>query len=155
MCTLAGLRNARIAVMQAAELGDGRHSSPPRRLDDARERGVVVQSAVACLLAESPEATRCVKGSDDFVAFTAAPTATGWNDSCRAGFPPAEDARHGTAYEVSLYDPTRFSLYPPQDNKKTAEISHPPIMGRLAPNVRLPPEIQLHLVTSGGFRAPH
>src|SRR4051794_36373231 len=38
----------------------------------------------ACLLAESPEATRCVEGSDDFVTSIAAPTATGWNDSYRA-----------------------------------------------------------------------
>jgi hypothetical protein len=27
-------------------LGDGNHSSPPRRLDEARERSVVVQAAV-------------------------------------------------------------------------------------------------------------
>jgi hypothetical protein len=33
-------------MMQAADLGDGNHPSAPRRLDDARERGVVVQSAV-------------------------------------------------------------------------------------------------------------
>jgi hypothetical protein len=46
----------------------------------------------------SPDATRCVKGSDDFVASIAAPTATGWNDRCRAGFAPAEDARLCTAH---------------------------------------------------------
>jgi hypothetical protein len=97
-CTLACLRHARAAMMQTPDLGDGNPSSPPRRLDDARESGVVVQSAAACLLAESPDATRCVKGFDDFVASIAAPTATGWNDSCRAGFPPAEDARLGTAH---------------------------------------------------------
>ncbi len=50
----------------------------------------------ACLLAESPPATRCVEGSGDFVTSIAAPIATGWNDSCRAGFTPAEDARLGT-----------------------------------------------------------
>jgi hypothetical protein len=33
-------------MMQTADLGDGRHSSPPRRLDDAREESVVVQSAM-------------------------------------------------------------------------------------------------------------
>jgi len=33
-------------MMQTADLGDGRHSSPPRRLDDARERSVVVQSVM-------------------------------------------------------------------------------------------------------------
>src|ERR1700722_1895462 len=85
---------------QTADLGDCRRSSPPRRLDDARERSVVGQSAAACPLAESPQATRCVKGSDDFVASIAAPTATGWNDSCRAGFAPAEDARLGTAHSI-------------------------------------------------------
>jgi hypothetical protein len=45
-CTLASLRDTGVAVMQSADLGDGLHSSPPRRLDDARERSVVVQSAV-------------------------------------------------------------------------------------------------------------
>ena len=45
-CTLTSLRDAIVAAMQAADLGDGNHSSPPRRLDDARERSVVVQSAV-------------------------------------------------------------------------------------------------------------
>ena len=43
---LAGLRHARVAMMPTANLGDGHHSSPPRGLDDARERSVVVQSAV-------------------------------------------------------------------------------------------------------------
>src|SRR5450756_1586445 len=45
-CPLASLRHARVAMMQSADLGDGLHSSPPRRLDDARERSVVIQSAV-------------------------------------------------------------------------------------------------------------
>jgi hypothetical protein len=98
-------------MMQSADLGDGLHSSPPRRLDDARERSVVIQSAAACLLAESPQATRCVQGSDDFVASIAAPTATGWNDSCRAGFAPAEDARLGTAHSIlTLRELTQASV---------------------------------------------
>jgi hypothetical protein len=36
--------------------------------------------------------SRCVEGFDDIVTCTVAPTGTGWNDSCRAGFAPAEDA---------------------------------------------------------------
>ena len=52
----------------------------------------------ACLLAKSPEATLSVEGFDDFVTSIVAPTATGWNDSCRAGFAPAEDARLCTAH---------------------------------------------------------
>jgi hypothetical protein len=32
---------------------------------------------------ESPEATRYIEGLDDFGISTDAPTATGWNDSCR------------------------------------------------------------------------
>ena len=43
---LACLRHARVAMMQTADFGDSQHSSPPRRLDDARKRGVVVQSVV-------------------------------------------------------------------------------------------------------------
>jgi hypothetical protein len=52
----------------------------------------------AGLLAESPEATRCVEGFDDFVTAVVDPNATGWNDSSRAWLAPAEDARplHGT-----------------------------------------------------------
>jgi hypothetical protein len=52
----------------------------------------------ACLLAKSPEATLSVEGFNDFVTSILAPTATGWNDSCRAGFTPAEDARLCTAH---------------------------------------------------------
>ncbi len=52
----------------------------------------------ACLLAESPKRPFCIEGFDEFVACLAAPTATGWNDSCQAGFAPAEDARLFTAH---------------------------------------------------------
>ena len=55
---LAGLRHARVAVMQTADLGDGNHPSPPRRLDDARERGVVIQSAVGALIVVIIEVAR-------------------------------------------------------------------------------------------------
>ena len=43
-------------------------------------------------------ATLCTEGFSDFVTSIAAPIATGWNDSCRAGFTPAEDARLFTAH---------------------------------------------------------
>jgi hypothetical protein len=35
--------------------------------------------------------TPCAESFDEFVTSIAAPTATGWNDSCRAGFAPAEE----------------------------------------------------------------
>ena len=77
------------------------HSYPAQAVSTTRGKGALRPRARRpCLLAESPEATRCVKGSDDFVASIAAPTATGWNDSCRAGFAPAEDARLGTAHSI-------------------------------------------------------
>jgi hypothetical protein len=43
---LFGLRYPRVAMMQTADLGDGHHPSPSRRLNDARERSAVVQSAM-------------------------------------------------------------------------------------------------------------
>jgi hypothetical protein len=52
---------------------------------------------VGWMRGDEPDNTRCVQGSDDFVASIVAPTATGWNDSCRAGFASAEDARLCTA----------------------------------------------------------
>jgi hypothetical protein len=52
----------------------------------------------ACLLAESPKRPFCTEGFSDFVTSIAAPIATGWNDSCRAGLSPAEDARLFTAH---------------------------------------------------------
>jgi hypothetical protein len=37
--------------------------------------------------------SRCTEGFDDFITSVVTPTATGWNNICRAGFAPAEDAR--------------------------------------------------------------
>jgi hypothetical protein len=34
----------------------------------------------------------------EFIAGFVSSDTTGWNDSCRAGFAPAEDARLGTAH---------------------------------------------------------
>ena len=52
----------------------------------------------ACLLAESPTRPFFTEGFGDFVTSIAAPIATGWNDSCRAGITPAENARLFTAH---------------------------------------------------------
>lgn len=54
---------------------------------------------MACLLADSPEASLYIEGFGSFVASTAAPIATGWSDSCRAGISPAENARLFTAHK--------------------------------------------------------
>ena len=55
----------------------------------------------ACLLADHPKAAFSIEGFDDFVTSIAAPIATGWNDSCRAGVTPAEDAQLFTAHVES------------------------------------------------------
>ena len=39
-----GLGAERLPLLQSADLGNGNHPSPPRRLNDAREWSVVVQS---------------------------------------------------------------------------------------------------------------
>ncbi len=52
--------------------------------------------------------TLCIGGSGGFVTSTAAPIATGWSDeSCRAGFAPAEDPRLITAH-TKLYAKPRI-----------------------------------------------
>ena len=43
----------------------------------------------ACHFAESPKATLYTGDSGGFVASTTPPIATGWNDPCRTGLPPA------------------------------------------------------------------
>ena len=44
---------------------------------------------------------------------SSAPTATGWSDSCRAGFAPAEEWRLVTAHQNSpLSDPEGFGRWP-------------------------------------------
>ena len=40
-------------------------------------------------------------GFSRFVASTAAPIATGWSESCRAGFAPAGKPCLGTAHKIS------------------------------------------------------
>ena len=53
---------------------------------------------MACLLAKSPYVTFYTRGFNRFVTSTIAPVATDWNDSCRAGFAPAEEPRLCTAH---------------------------------------------------------
>ena len=54
---------------------------------------------VACVVAEPPEAARCIGVLQTMsLPPPSAPTATGWSDSCRAGFAPAEDWRLLTAH---------------------------------------------------------
>ena len=43
-------------------------------------------------------ATHCTKGFCDFVTSIAAPIATDWNDRCRAGITPADEALLFTAH---------------------------------------------------------
>ena len=53
-----------------------------------------VHNLAACMGAEPPEAARCIEVLQTMsLPPPSAPTATGWSDSCRAGFAPAEDWR--------------------------------------------------------------
>src|SRR5436309_13543580 len=47
-----------------------------------------------------PAVTLYIEGSVEFVASLDAPIATGWSDSCRAGFSPAGDVRLFTAHRI-------------------------------------------------------
>jgi hypothetical protein len=58
----------------------------------------VFTRVTACMLAESPCATLSTVGFSRFVTSSSATIATGWNDSCRAGFAPAENQRLVTAH---------------------------------------------------------
>jgi len=50
------------------------------------------------MLAKSPMATLYIEDFVEFVASLNAPIASGWSDSCRAGFSPAGYVRLFTAY---------------------------------------------------------
>ena len=53
----------------------------------------------ARMVAEPPLAARCIGVLQTMsLPPSSAPTATGWNDSCRAGFAPAEEWRLSTAH---------------------------------------------------------
>jgi hypothetical protein len=64
--------------------------------------GAAERSFLLALVMQS----RCAEGFDDFVTSIVAPTATGWNGRCRAGFAPAEDACPCTS---QIYLTTRSS----------------------------------------------
>ena len=54
---------------------------------------------VACVVTEPPKAAHCIGVLQTMLLPPpSAPTATGWSDSCRAGFAPAEDWRLLTAH---------------------------------------------------------
>ena len=59
----------------------------------------------ACLLAKSPKVTLYTRGFSRFVTSATAPIATGWSESCRAGFAPAERPCLCTAHEKSGLGP--------------------------------------------------
>jgi hypothetical protein len=55
----------------------------------------------ACILAKSSNMTLYTEGFSRFVTSTTAPIATGWSESYRAGFAPAERPCLCTAHEKS------------------------------------------------------
>ena len=58
----------------------------------------------ARMVAESPKATRFIEVlQSKSLPPSTAPTATGWSDSCRAGFAPAEGWRLVTAHHIKKY----------------------------------------------------
>jgi VIT1/CCC1 family predicted Fe2+/Mn2+ transporter len=68
--------------------------------------------------------TLSIEGFSDFVSSIAAPIATGWNDSCRAGIAPAEDARLFTAHQNRWVDfMMRFELGLEEPNPNRARFS--------------------------------
>jgi hypothetical protein len=56
--------------------------------------------------------TLYTEGFDCFVTSTAAPIATGWSDSCRAGLSPAEEPRLGSVLDLdTLYSTLHLPSY--------------------------------------------
>ena len=67
-----------------------------------------VSLAHARMVAEPPLAARCIGVLQTMsLPPSSAPTATGWSDSCRAGFAPAEEWRLFTAHTESRVKPCR------------------------------------------------
>jgi hypothetical protein len=50
-------------------------------------------------------AVLCIEGFGDLVTSSAAPIATGWSESCRAGITPAEERRLVTAHSDTIFFP--------------------------------------------------
>ena len=63
----------------------------------------VVLAAPAVVLADGRVALVVGTAPKEFIV--SAPTATGWNDSCRAGFAPAEEWRLRTAHHNDVVHP--------------------------------------------------
>src|SRR5437870_5669275 len=53
---------------------------------------------LACLFAESPQATLSIEGSGSVVTAATAPIATGWSNNCQVGIAPTEERHLGTAH---------------------------------------------------------
>jgi hypothetical protein len=82
------------------------------------------------VIAKSLEGPSASEGFNDFVTSIVAPIATGWSDSCRAGFAPAERQRLCTAHEISgLAD----GLPPPWRRVQRASTSSRPTEGARSP----------------------
>jgi hypothetical protein len=62
-----------------------------------------------------PAVTLYIRGSVEFVASPDAPIATGWSDSCRAGFTPAGDVRLFTAHRIGPVRRSRPREWSPPD----------------------------------------
>jgi len=63
--------------------------------------GIAGIRITACMLAWPPFATLSIEDFDCYVTSAAAPIATGWSDSCRAGWIPLKtDAFHGVLREA-------------------------------------------------------
>ena len=127
------LRYARVTMMQTADLGDGRHPSPPRRLDDARERSVVIQSLPvlpAVSLGRHAVAT-APAGSWEMVSFNS-PTTAAFPEILPGRLPHLGLSRHAQRSRAlrPAYSPSR-QMRPVASKAPT--ISLPPSPLRLLP----------------------
>src|SRR5437870_5550330 len=72
----------------------------PGRLPHYDFRGLLgVHSRYGLPARGAAVAALCIEGFGSIVTATAAPIATGWSESCRVGFTPAEERRLGTAHK--------------------------------------------------------
>ena|GEM_PF-2960952 len=90
------------------------------RLPHHNFRGLLsVHSRYGLYTRQVPFRTLFTEGFSRFVTSAAAPIATGWSDSCRAGFPPARKPCLCTAHETVFYCDTSpfhrfFWIFPPR-----------------------------------------
>ena len=87
----------------------------PGRLPHHRFRGLLsVHSRYGLHARQVPYRTLYTRGFSRFVTSTSAPVATGWNESYRAGFAPAERQRLATAHVKPRLGnhPKRHNVHP-------------------------------------------